>query len=251
MGIAYGVTTNFQATKGIVQDGLVLNLDAGVKESYSSGSIWKDLKGSHDLTLYNGVTLSKDRGGSLTFDGGDEYAKNSNSSPDYGLLSYSLNFWFRATETFVSGNNYYIIENRYSGVTSFFTHSFRRSGTNSNIGIGGAINRGTYYANNLPVTMLTSPNELNWNNFCITYDNSSHDVKYYTNGSYNGVWQPGNFGSTAGNNNSQYVVGNYYNPPSSTYNTEGIFGNMQVYNRALTAAEVSRNFNVMRHRFGI
>ena len=30
MGIAYGTTTSFQATKGIVQDGLVLNLDAAV-----------------------------------------------------------------------------------------------------------------------------------------------------------------------------------------------------------------------------
>ena len=99
--------------------------------------------------------------------------------------------------------------------------------------------------------MTTNPNELNWNNFCITYDNSSHDVKYYTNGSYNGVWQPGNFGSTAGNNNSQYVVGNYYNPPSSSYNTEGIFGNMQVYNRALTSDEIARNYNATRHRFGV
>ncbi len=250
MGVAYGSSTIYQATKGIVQDGLVLNLDAGVKESYNGGTTWHDLKGSHDLTLYNGVSLSKERGGALTFDGGDEYAKNSNSSPDYGLLSYSFSFWFKATEAFLSGAyNYYIIENRYSGVTSYFSHYFRRA--SSNIGIGSAINRGTSHANNLPVTMLTNPNELNWNNFCITYDNSSHDVKYYTNGSYNGVWQPGDFGSTPGNNNSQYVFGNTYSPPSSTYNTEGIFGAAQIYNRALTATEVAQNFNVTRHRFGI
>ena len=33
MGVAYGSSTIYQATKGIVQDGLVFNLDAGVKES--------------------------------------------------------------------------------------------------------------------------------------------------------------------------------------------------------------------------
>lgn len=249
MGRVYGNTTLYQATKGIVQDGLVLNLDAGVRDSYDGGTTWRDLKNSHDLTLYNGVSLSKERGGALTFDGGDEYAKNSNSSPDYGLLSYSLNFWFKATESFTDGQNNYIIENRYSGVTSFFTHYFRKTGVNAFIGT--AISRGTFHYSNEPAVVISSADLINWNNFCITYDNSSHDVKYYNNGVYKGVWQPGNFGSTSGNNNTQYVVGNYYNPPSSTYNTEGIFGAMQVYNRTLTAAEVSKNFNATRHRFGI
>ena len=42
MGVAYGSSTIYQATKGIVQDGLVLNLDAGVKESVD-GTTWYDL----------------------------------------------------------------------------------------------------------------------------------------------------------------------------------------------------------------
>ena len=67
MGIAYGVTTNFQATKGIVQDGLVLNLDAGVKESYNSGTTWRDLTGSNDGTLTNmtATNFNKNNGGIL------------------------------------------------------------------------------------------------------------------------------------------------------------------------------------------
>jgi len=250
MGIKAGEDTFYQAQRGIVQDGLVLNLDAGVDASYNGGTTWHDLKGSHDLTLYNGVSLSKERGGALTFDGGDEYAKNSNSSPDYGLLSYSFSFWFKATEAFLSGAyNYYIIENRYSGVTSYFYHFFRRS--SSQIFISGGISRGTFYRGNTLIQVASAGDELNWNNFCVTYDNSSHDVKGYANGVYKGVWQPGDFGSTPGNNNSQYVFGNYYNPPSSTYNTEGIFGAAQIYNRALTSDEIARNFNATRHRFGV
>jgi hypothetical protein len=42
MGLSYGTTTLHQATKGIVQDGLVLNLDAGVRDSYDSGTTWRD-----------------------------------------------------------------------------------------------------------------------------------------------------------------------------------------------------------------
>lgn len=249
MAIKSGETTYHQAKRGIVQNGLVLNLDAGVDASYGGGTTWRDLEGSHDLTLYNGVTLSKEAGGALTFDGGDEYGKNSNSSPDYGLLSYSFSFWFKATEAFINNNNYYIIENRYSGVTSFFYHTFRRN--NSQIFISGGLSRGTFYNGNRLIQVASAGDELSWNNFCVTYDNSSHDVKAYANGVYKGVWQPGDFGSTPGNNNSQYVFGNYYNPPSSTYNTEGIFGAAQIYNRALTATEVLQNYNVTRHRFGV
>ena len=43
MGTAYGTTTNFQATKGIVQDGLVVNLDAMYHLNTSSSAA--DLSG--------------------------------------------------------------------------------------------------------------------------------------------------------------------------------------------------------------
>ena len=73
MGIAYGVTTNFQATKGIVQDGLVLNLDAGVKESYSSGGTsCSDLNGVNDGTLVNNSPFLTKKRWYINFDGSDE-----------------------------------------------------------------------------------------------------------------------------------------------------------------------------------
>jgi hypothetical protein len=41
MAIEAGTSTYYQAKRGIVQDGLVLHLDAGVKESYSgAGTTW-------------------------------------------------------------------------------------------------------------------------------------------------------------------------------------------------------------------
>ena len=48
MAINAGDTTYYQAKRGIVQDGLVLNLDAAVDQSYpGNGTIWHDLEGSN------------------------------------------------------------------------------------------------------------------------------------------------------------------------------------------------------------
>jgi hypothetical protein len=85
MGVFAGIERNWAsqtnagrthiATKGIVQSGLVLNLDAGVSSSYpGSGTTWTDLSGNGNTgTLTNGPTYNSANGGSLVFDGVDDY----------------------------------------------------------------------------------------------------------------------------------------------------------------------------------
>ena len=74
MAINAGDTTYYQAKRGIVQDGLVLNLDAAVDQSYpGNGTIWYDLEGSNSGTLTNGPTFDRDNGGGIVFDGTDDY----------------------------------------------------------------------------------------------------------------------------------------------------------------------------------
>ena len=70
------------AGPNIVEDGLVLALDAGNTQSYpGSGTTWSDLtSNSHDLTLTNGPTYSSTDGGIFDFDGTDDYATTSGSS---------------------------------------------------------------------------------------------------------------------------------------------------------------------------
>jgi len=93
MGVMYGVNPTWGAqtnegrthiaTKGIVQSGLVLNLDAGVSSSYpGSGTTWTDLSGNgRNGTLTNGpLTYSSSLGrGSLVFDGTNEFIQCSGS----------------------------------------------------------------------------------------------------------------------------------------------------------------------------
>ena len=58
----------------IVTNGLVLALDAGDRNSYVSGSTtWFDLTGVNNGTLVNGPTFNTGSGGSIVFDGSNDY----------------------------------------------------------------------------------------------------------------------------------------------------------------------------------
>ncbi|MFM7065351.1 MAG: hypothetical protein ACKO0U_00750, partial [Gammaproteobacteria bacterium] len=59
----------------IVNSGLVLSLDAGNARSYpGSGSTWTDLAAAARTgTLTNGPTYSSSNGGSIVFDGVNDY----------------------------------------------------------------------------------------------------------------------------------------------------------------------------------
>jgi hypothetical protein len=62
-------------SSGIVTDGLVLWLDAGNTPSYpGSGTAWTDLSGNkNNGTLTNGATYNSGNGGSIVFDGNNDY----------------------------------------------------------------------------------------------------------------------------------------------------------------------------------
>ena len=60
----------------IVTNGLVLALDAANRRSYISGSfVWNDISGNRNSgSLINGPTFDSANGGSIVFDGTNDYA---------------------------------------------------------------------------------------------------------------------------------------------------------------------------------
>ena len=80
----------------IVTNGLVLALDAANIKSYpGSGTTWTDLSGiGNNGTLTNGPTYSSANGGSLVFNGTDNYvslpANSINTNADL-----TLNYWVK------------------------------------------------------------------------------------------------------------------------------------------------------------
>ena len=84
----------------IITQGLVLALDAADRNSYpGSGTTWTDLSGNGNTgTLTNGPTYNSANGGSIVFDGSNDYVNFSyNSSLNIGGLNITLSSWVRPT----------------------------------------------------------------------------------------------------------------------------------------------------------
>ena len=84
----------------IITQGLVLALDAADRNSYpGTGTAWTDLSGNgNNGTLTNGPTYNSANGGSIVFDGSNDYVNFSyNSSLNIGGLNITLSSWVRPT----------------------------------------------------------------------------------------------------------------------------------------------------------
>jgi hypothetical protein len=91
----------------VVTDGLVLALDAADTNSYpGSGTTWNDLSGNGNTgTLTNGPTYSSDNGGSIVFDGTNDYVPLVNNLGD--PQQFTIEFWAYPTELNIDANNNY------------------------------------------------------------------------------------------------------------------------------------------------
>lgn len=226
MGIAYGVTTNFQATKGIVQDGLVLNVDAGVRDSYiGSGTSWKDLSVGNDATLTNGPVFDKSLAGRITLDGTNDRI----DIPSISFAASGFTYSFVANLSSSTTNSYprIIAGDVETEWKKGFGHGIRWRWQGSSPGFSDS-NDNYFIVDNIHI-------------YTITY--ASPDVKLYRDGAL--------FQTLSSASSSSCSFNTMLNRSDSNRAVAGDAYQCLLYSRALTAAEVSRNFNVTRHRFGI
>lgn len=88
--------------RGLVRDGLILDLDAGVLDSYPrSGTAWTDLSGNTGVsTLTNGPTYNSANGGSIVFDGtNDLVSVPTTSLYDFSASRITIEMWFKLGAT--------------------------------------------------------------------------------------------------------------------------------------------------------
>jgi len=210
---------------GIVSDGLVLNLDAGWYPSYSgSGTTWKDIKDSNNGTLTNGPTFSTDGGGSIVFDGVDDYALTGYQMPSQSTTtSFSWNIWIYL----VGGNNNFsvIFGNRFGTPSLNFQ---KITPTNWE-----------YYNNGPEFISYTIPTN-EWRNICIVKNGLSH--YYYSNS----VLVGSRVAYRTIASHPVFMGGDITQENSNVY-----FSSAQIYNRALSASEVLQNYNAQKGRFGL
>jgi hypothetical protein len=220
----------------IVKSGLVLHLDAAIPESYSgSGTTWTDLSGNgNNGTLVNGVGYVGTNGGSLSFDGVNDYVNFSSEILTNAVTAISCLMWI-----YPNSDGVVLAILGQSTINTSYHHSAIEIGSSGQLRMsmwhGGLTNR------------INSTLSLNtWNNVGFTYAGTTFIG--YLNGSSVGTttftWsKPSNiyFGimSTESTNMGTSAYG------------DGNVSNIQVYNRALSASEIQQNFDALRNRYGI
>ena len=215
----------------LVTNGLVLNLDASNASSYpGSGTTWTNLSGAgNNGTLVNGVGYNSNNGGSLVFDGSNDYI-DIGISTSSGARTFSI--WLKSTQT---------------GDAVFF--SFGNNDWSNNIGIANWGNNLILFGSNNNANLFDSQSLIrtgNWVNVVITQSDSTNaTIISYINGSVGtqrtGVTGIAYSGTTNNigrrNDNAVYFSGN--------------IAHALIYNRALSASEVLQNYNVTKTRFGL
>lgn len=218
----------------LIKDGLLYYWDAGIANSYpGSGNSWFDLTGNgRTVTLFNGPTYSTTNGGQLSFDGSDDHGLVTTFNLGNGNVAWTISSWVR-TSTGVDGLGAgSILSNSSSGpvYSSLAINSGRMSYWSYNNSAG------NWYR---IMGNVTVNNNL-WQN--LTWVNRSNTtMDMYVNG----VKDISGASSPSGNNNPIDMVGG-----SWAGRFPGIISNIQVYNIAMTDAQVRQNFNSQRIRFG-
>ena len=253
MGVFAGIERNWAsqtntgrthiATKGIVQSGLVLNLDAGVSSSYSgSGTTLTDLSGNGNTgTLTNGPTYSSANGGSLVFDGSNDYVSvSSTTALNWGIGNWTFDVWFFLPSSY-SNNNLYatifdspqffvgVLRSGLTGVPGFYTS-----------GLGYGFISSSYATYIFGAYTYSCAGK--WTNLTLSKNESTSYC--YLNGSLYAS-------KTTGAYSNQSNSGRYGIKSSNELPLNGNIASTKIYNRALTAAEIQQNFNATRSRFSI
>lgn len=209
---------------GIVTSGLVMYLDSAVTDSYSgSGSIWTDITyNGNDGTLVNSPTFSSANGGSILFDGVDDYVALTNVNISMAnLQDFVWNAWIK-TPAVLSGYKMILTTNQYYIYLALFNNQFAFDTRVSTQVRFGTLVPNTWY--NVTVVRKSSVNYRYVNGVFI---NSNADTQAPA-GTFNvGRWAY---------NNSLYFNSN--------------MSVVSIYNQSLTAAEVLQNFDALKSRYG-
>jgi hypothetical protein len=218
----------------IVTDGLVLALDAGNVKSYpGSGTTWLDKSGrGNNGTLINGPTFNSGNGGSIVFDGVNDFVIVPTGSVNNITTQLSAFIWWKSTnitrEQWCIGNSVYPTNSCGWHLEVFNSKLIFQVFPSLNFSFS---------------TTTLQSNTIYY--LGITYN--SGNTTYYINGTSSGT-QNHTFIQSTG---PLTLGASSYTNPGQTYLLGGSVYGAQIYNRALTAQEVLQNYNATKGRFGL
>ena len=215
----------------IVTDGLVFAVDSGSTRSYpGSGTTVDSLTGSDVGTLTNGVGFNTNSGGEFVFDGTDDYI----TIPGSTATNLSTTLTAEAWVYYESGNGR-IFQKDGAGYTRCWEMG----------GYGGYFRVELWHSNGIGIPASSAPSALTvngWTYIAMTFDGT--DVKMYQNAVLvKTINFPGNIRTDI---NTPLTIGGHWG--AGEY-FDGNIGPIRLYNQALTAAQVTQNYNAQKSRF--
>ena len=244
----------------IVNDGLILCLDAASIRSYSgSGAEWSDLSGSDFDATITGATwrhhgdasdLYKTGAPVFDFDGSDDEVNNS-KKPSAGLLGASYCFWIRLDDWMGAGGAY---KQFYCEESTIWIANYEDK-------IGFDVNNGSAWVDSnggvndgLQITVPDSNQTNTWLYVVMVFagnsGSSSANFKGYLDGEVNfNVTTSFSSGVAQVRSNGDVMeIGHRDDGGAGTF-LNGQIGSVKIYNKALTAQEVRQNYEAHKPRF--
>ena len=241
----------YSTFKPIVTDGLVLNLDAANRRSFVSGStVWNDLSGRGNTgTLTNGPTYSSANGGSIVFDGTNDYVITSlNATPSLNITSQiTLDTWIKPLALANGTHGDGLISKGVSsdGNAAVYELILLPTGASNfpyfRIFIGSSSY--VYSTSNIliPINSIS--------NITCTYNGAI--MRIFVNGVQSGVGT--SISGSIQANTEQLTIGVRYGqkdlPGISDSFYNGNIYSSKIYNRALSDIEILQNYNALKNRY--
>jgi hypothetical protein len=229
----------------IITNGLALIIDAADRNSYpGSGTAWKDVGGTSkvvadtSLVTYGDSTFICSALNQYIWFGGT--AASLQNLTDSGN-SHSFEVWFSPLGAVPGASDGYVL-----GRKGFHSGFRQLKGDGTGKSIGSSIV--WYYDFSNTVVGNAISTELNtWAHMVLVINQQNNFAYAYHNGVQNG--------SSVALTKAivSYGTADYFmlSGSGTDYSTNGKIAIARLYNRALTASEVSQNFNAMRKRFGV
>lgn len=235
---------------GLVQNGLIMYIDAANDRSYTSGSSWNDLTGNlENGSLINSPTFSSLSNGNryFTFNGLDEYVDFGVANPVNGLSSVSFCVW-----AYLTANSNSLFFTKYNSSITPRVQNY--------VGViaGGSSPTMTAVFGSADYTTWSSSTSVplnQWNHFVYSVANPGSSATFYLNGQAL-TTTSSNTGTGAGSsiseqNSVSWLVSRVTNLSGVPVYYANSISSIYVYNRAITASEVLQNYTTGRYRFGV
>ncbi len=225
----------------IITDGLVFYVDAANNKSIISGDAsWNDLTSNNSGTLTNGPTFDPNNGGSVVFDGTNDYV-GFGDILDLGILS--VNMWINC-DVYNSGRQF--LFGKWKNSHRAYTLVLNQGGTSagsitSQVSIdGGSTNTG--------LATFSGAIDANstWFNVGFTHDGTN--LKTYVDGVLGATTA---IGEAYTSGTSHFAIGTvlFINDTSPLDPFNGKIANLKIYNRALSSEEIIQNYDSLKNRF--